>query len=263
MKTVSKHSLAICGLLVGALLLSSCGTVTAATTAPTPSVTTTPVTTAATVTTVVPVTTAAPDEPVTEPSTPTLPDVDEDEKVCLQRFTEGLAAAGKPITLSRALTADELASLGASFAGDEELRMVLACARETFYRPEDISLYELLYASDIRKEFPDNPFGNDGSMMTAARIEAVVKQYLGIDITDAMWNRLVIDGAEYFSDSDAYGFAHTDASGFYPESVSFGYETADGKLLLHLTEAGTGAHLTVLLTPTDGGYLVDAGQAAN
>lgn len=255
MKTVSKHSLAICGLLVGSLLLSSCGATSAAVTVSE--------TTDALRDTKAPVTTSAPTNSDSEPSTPTLPDAAEDEKVCLQQFIDGLAAAGKPLTLSRALTGDKLARLGASIAGDEGLRMVLACARETFYRPEDVSLYELLYASDIRKEFPENPFGNDGSMMTAARIEAVVKLYLGIDITDAMWNRLVMDGAEYFSDSDAYGFAHTDASGFYPESISCGYETADGKLLLHLTEAGTGAHLTVLLTPTDGGYLVDAGQAAN
>lgn len=229
-----------------------------------PSTTAGVVTTTAPATTTTPVTTTAP-TPTTAPITAEKPDTlpattAEPTKTCTDHFADGLATAGKTLTLSRELTADELQALIAHIREDKALRMVLACGQETFYRPEDLSLYELLYASDIKVEYPDNPYGNNGSMMTTARIKEVVKQYLGIDVTKEMLDKLVADGAEYYPDLDAYGFSHTDLSAFYPDDGGFAYETADGKLLVHLIQAGPGQHLTALLIPNGATYRVEAAQ---
>ncbi|MBQ8382563.1 MAG: hypothetical protein IJX47_05080 [Clostridia bacterium] len=180
-------------------------------------------------------------------------------KDCYAIFAEGLAEVGKSVTVSRELTAEELDSVKA-FASLPDVRLVYGAAYKSFYLPEDISLYELLYASNIQTEVPDNPYQNDGSMMTVARIREVVRNYLGIEVTQDMLDQLVADGAEYHPDTDAYGFAHTDAGGFYPAEEMHGYLTADGKLVVHMQAIGDKDHVLALLCPIQDGYLIEAAR---
>lgn len=255
-------SLTICACVSNAPDLndSSAAITTATVTTTAPTTTTVPVTTEPNV----PVTTE-PNVPVTTPNTTDAPHTDEQPSTCMKIFSEGLAAVGKMVTRSRELTAEELQTLITFIRDEKELRMILAASHEPFYRAEDISLYELLYASNIKTEFPDNPFMNNGSMMTTARIKEVVKKYLGIDVTQEMLDKLVADGAEHFPDSDAYGFVHTDLSDFYPdtEGAIFGYETEDGKLLVHLVQMGNLAHVQALLVPDGDTYRVEAAEWIN
>ena len=190
---------------------------------------------------------------------------EESKKTCMEIFSQGFATTGKTVTVSRELTAEELQTLITFIRDEKELRMILAASHVPFYRAEDFSLYELLYASDIKTEYPDNPYGNNGSMMTTARIREIVQTYLGIDVTSQMLERLGADGAEYFPELDAYGFVHTDLSDFYPDTEGeiFGYETEDGKLLVHLVQMGNLAHVQALLVPEGDTYRVEAAEWIN
>lgn len=205
----------------------------------------------------------ATDKPITD-----VPDTNEpitgetvDCDSCTQTFADEYGKTGATLSLSRKLTADELADVGA-FVSREEVQLAIAGGYESFYRPEDISLYQLMYASWIQREFPDNPYHNDGSMMTSARLKEIVRECLGIDITQAMWDRLIADGAEYFPAYDAYGFPHTDAAGVASSEIILGHLTEDGKYFVHLYDklTSTATHVTVLLVPTEGSYRIEAVQ---
>lgn len=258
MKTSKTILMITAQLLLIILSLSACAdtaAMTAATDSSVSSVTTVPsVTTAPAITTTATPVTTAPDAPVTPPAT-----TEEQPNSCTEIFTAGLAAAGQAATVSRDLTADELSKVKA-FLESDDVCMIFASSYEPFYRPEDISLYEMIYA-DTENEFTDNnPYPNDGSMVSVTRIKRIIKQYLGIDVTDAMWDRLVADGAEYLAEYDAYGFTHTDASGFSPDDTLTGYQTEDGKLLIHMQCKYDGDAVWALLIPTDNGYLIEAAQ---
>ncbi len=270
MKTSKTILMITAQLLLIILSLSACAdtaAMTAATDSPVSSVTTVPsvntvpsVPTAPAITTTATPVTTAPDAPVTLPATTDeQPTTEEQPNSCTEIFTAGLAAAGQAATVSRDLTADELSKVKA-FLESDDVCMIFASSYEPFYRPEDISLYEMIYA-DTENEFTDNnPYPNDGSMVSVTRIKRIIKQYLGIDVTDAMWDRLVADGAEYLAEYDAYGFAHTDASGFSPDDTLTGYQTEDGKLLIHMQCKYDGDAVWALLIPTDNGYLIEAAQ---
>ena len=252
------------------LLLAACADTVAAATVPnaaaSPGTTTPAITTTAPLSTTATPVTTAPDQPVTPPATTDAPvttdkpvTTEEQPKSCTEIFTANLEAAGKTARIARVLTADELATVKA-FLKSDDVEMILASSYEPFYRPEDISLSEMIYA-DAKNEFKDNnPYQNDGSIVSVTRIKQIVKQYLGIEVTNAMWDKLVADGAEYLSAQDAYGFAHTDASGFSPDDTLMGYQTEDGKLLIHMQCKYDGDSVWALLIPTDNGYLIEAAQ---
>ncbi|MBQ7324374.1 MAG: hypothetical protein IJW98_01375, partial [Clostridia bacterium] len=143
----------------------------------------------------------------------------------------------------------------------KDANLTLACVYKPFYSPKNISLYELIYASDIKTEFPDNPYQNDGSMMTAHRIKSLVLQYFGYEVPQTMFRELLLEGVEYFPESDAYGFAHTDTSGFVPSNPMYGYRLNDGYWLVHLCAfEEEGDHVMVMLNPRVNGFYIAAGQ---
>jgi hypothetical protein len=98
-------------------------------------------------------------------------------------------------------------------------------------------------------------------MMTVARMREVVLKYMGISVTKDMLDRLVADGATYFPELDAYGFPHTDSSGFVPADPIYGYLLEDGRWLIHLCSFDAeGDHVMVLMQPRTGGFWIDAGM---
>ncbi len=197
-----------------------------------------------------------PDPPVTEPAPPVTEPVD-DREYCVKQFERGL---GKKIEINRDLTAEEINRVKAFF-GEKDAELALACTYVPFYNPKKISLVELMYASNIKEEFPDNPYQNDGSMMTVARIKSVVKRYFGYEVPESMFKALLLEGVEYFPDLDAYGFPHTDASGFVPSDPMYGYLLEDGRWLVHLCSFDAeGDHVMVLLNPRHDGFYIEAGQ---
>lgn len=218
---------------------------------------TTPIVTTAPVTTTPPITTA------TSPTTtvPTPPEIPQPEKSpyeqCLDRFLTEYAQTGNSLELTNGLALAELSDI-MKFLTQTAAQIVVAGGYVSYYRPEDISLYDMLYAADIKIEFPDNPFRNDGSLMSVSRIREVIRKYMGIEVTEAMWDRLVADGAAYYPEYDTYGFPHTDAWGFFPENIS-GYRCADGKLLVYSGTLDNDINM-ILLIPTNDGYLIEAVQ---
>ncbi|MBQ7354310.1 MAG: hypothetical protein IJW62_02180 [Clostridia bacterium] len=176
---------------------------------------------------------------------------------CLDRFLSEYAKIGKSLQLTENLTPDELADV-MKFLAQTDARLVVAGGYVSYYRPEDISMYDMLYAVDTKTEYPDNPLQNDGSMMSVTRIREIIHKYMGIEVTEAMWDRLVADSATYYPEYDAYGFPHTDAWGFFPQNIS-GYRCADGKLLVYSGTIDNDINM-ILLIPTDEGYLIEAVQ---
>ena len=196
-----------------------------------------------------------PDPPITEPDPPVTEPVD-DREYCVKQLEKGL---GISLVTDRQLTEEEIDQVRA-FMNQKDAELALACTYVSFFTPYQISLYELMYASDIKEEFPDNPYQNDGSMMTVARIQAVVQKFFGIEVSASMWDALVRDGATYYLELDAYGFPHTDCSGFIPADPIYGYLLEDGRWMVHLCSFdGEGDHVIILLSPRFGSFRIDAG----
>ena len=214
-------------------------------------------------TTTAPITTVEPTppttEPETQPKTEDAPVTEEVKKDCYGFFSDGLATVGKSIALDRALTADELAKVEEFVVNDNDARLILSIDTP-FYRPEDASIYRMLYAAEI--EVDADPFtvaaGFEGSAMTATRIASVVKEYMGIDMIDSMWDELKTR-ADYYEDLDVYAIWRTDDILIYAQAV-YGYATTDGKILAHMEVIGDMDHVLVLLVPTEGGYHIEAVQ---
>jgi hypothetical protein len=203
-----------------------------------------------------------PDPPVTEPDPPVIapdPPVTEpvdDREYCVKQLEKGL---GITLVTDRQLTEEEIDQVRA-FISQKDANLALACTYVPFFTPYEISLYELMYASRIQQEFPDNPYQNDGSMMTVARIQAVVQKFFGIEVSASMWNALARDGATYFPELYAYGFPHTDSSGFIPAEPIYGYRLEDGRWMVHLCSYDAeGDHVIILLSPRYGSFRIDAG----
>ena len=262
MNSVSKLVLSFGFLILSAsLLLSSCNGASEFTTADTtsgaPSASVT--TTLPASTTTAPITTVEPTPPTTEPKPEDAPMTEEEtQEYCMQVFEKELAKIGRSIVISKELTADQLVGVK-TFINLEDAKLVISASYRSFYLPEDISLYEMIFSSDIKVEFPNNPFQNDGGLLAVARMRELVQKYLGIDLTQEMLDRLVADGAEYYPEYDAYGFAHYDCGSFHPSQEMYGYLTMDGRFLVHVKTIEDD-HVLILLNPTDEGYLIEASQ---
>lgn len=181
------------------------------------------------------------------------------------RFAEFLAEyekrTGCSFTLEGKLTADELESVR-GFVADPDVKMVFASMLYEFFTPEEVDLEEIIHANPrlIQEEFPDNPYYNDGAMLKKSDLERIVRDYLGIEITDAMLDKMYAGGVEYLPEFDAYGFACGDFAAFEAEEEMLGYRTSDGKWLVHLSDLLTGGHpVMALLIPTEDGFLIEAG----
>lgn len=214
------------------------------------------------------------------PETGDAPVTEEAAKDCFVMFAGGLASVGKSITISRELTAEEL-SKAEAFLISEDVRDILSAAWfEPFYRPEDVHLFEILCADNtniISEEEAillkgDPNWIGDWSRMTTDEIKSMAKQYLGIEVTQAMLDAMLEEqvylegeitaaGAVYLAEYDAYYRHHTDAGGMYPFRIT-GWLTEDGKLLLHYiaNSSETGDHGLVLLNPAGDSYWIEAVQ---
>lgn len=271
-------------LLVVILLLSSCNGASESTTADTtsgaPSASVT--TTLPASTTTAPITTFEPTppttEPETQPKTEDAPATEEVKKDCFEIFFDGLETVGKSITLDRVLTVEELSQVQTYLTAAEVRAVISAAWNKPYYRPQDISLYEILYADNTNtistKEAilltGDTLMTSEWSRMTADEIGNLMKKYTGIDITQSMLDDMVADqvdqdgkvvsqGAHYLSEYDAYYIQHTDAGGMYPINIS-GEWTADGKIVAHMQSAGPMDHVVVLLIPQEDSYWIEAVQ---
>lgn len=194
---------------------------------------------------------------IPEPETPK--PVDEREENLAAFVSMYQTNTGKELTMTRALTADELA-LVAEFVDDSDVQMVLSALVVSIYKPEDIDPVQIINANP--DQFPDNPYGNDSSMMKKSELERVVRKCLGIEIDDQIQEQIVAGRVEYLPAFDAYCVRYGSFGAFEAQDEMMGYIVEDGKWLVHLRDNAQvlDGPMVVLLIPTDNGFLIEAGK---